>query len=136
MGIMNFTTDRCFGYRLRLILKSRLPAAAILTVVLICCASLASTAMAQDDVDEPVDEMKLAIKVAEFQQQLAGESVKGREAAEAGLIELGVKTLDYLDPVTNDTPPETVERLAASPQGTGDAGRHRGHADQADYAQR
>ena len=107
---MNFTTNRCFGYRLRLSPGLRPRAVAILTAVLICCTSFVASTTAQD-ADEPVDEMKLAIKVAEFQEQLAGTSIKDRDAAEASLIELGVKTLDYLDPVTSETPPEMIERL-------------------------
>ena len=108
---MNFTTYRCFGYRLQPSAGSRCFAAAILTAALICFALLASTAMAQDAVDELVDEMKLEVQVVELQQQLASTSTKDRDAAEAALIKLGVKTLDYLDPVTDDTPPETVERM-------------------------
>ena len=108
---MNFTTSRCFGHLPQTSVGLHCFAAAILTAVMICFASLASPAIAQDVVDELVDEMKLEIKVVELQQQLASTSVKDRDAAEAGLIELGVKTLDYLDPVTDDTPPETVERL-------------------------
>ena len=109
MGIMYFTTNRCLGNLLRFVSGLHPRVLAVLTAVLLCFASLA-TAVAQD-ADEPVDEMKLAVKVAEFQQQLASTSNKDRDAAEAGLIELGVKTLDHLDPVTADTPPEMIERL-------------------------
>ena len=107
---MNFTTNRCFGHRLRPSSGLRPRAGSILIAALICFASLVASAVAQDD--EPVDEMKLAVKVAEFQQQLASTSIKERDAAEASLIELGVETLDYLDPVTGETPPETIERLS------------------------
>ena len=106
---MNFTTYRRLGYRLRPSAGLHSCAVALLTAVLICFSALAASAVAQDD--EPVDEMKLEIKVTELQQQLAGTSAKERDAAEASLIELGVKALDYLDPVTDETPPETVERL-------------------------
>jgi len=108
---MDFTTNRCFGSRLWPSTGSHSCAAAILTAVLICFASFAVPAVAQDAVDEIVDEMKLEIKVAELQQQLASTSVKDRDAAEASLIKLGVKTLDFLDPVTSNTPPETIERI-------------------------
>ena len=107
---MNFTTDNCSGYRLRLSTGLKARAVAILTAVLVCFSSLVASAVAQDD--EPVDEMKLAVKIAEFQQQLGSTSVKDRDAAEASLIELGVKSLDYLDPITDETPPDTIERLA------------------------
>lgn len=110
---MDFTTYRCFGSRLQLSAVLHAYAVAILTAVLICFASLAApaVAVAQDAVDEIVDEMKLEVKVAELQQQLNSTLVADRDVAEAGLIELGVKTLDFLDPVTSDTPPETIERL-------------------------
>jgi len=55
--------------------------------------------------------MKIAIKAAELQQQLADPSIEKRDVAEAELIKLGVIALDYLDPVTDDSPPDTIERL-------------------------
>ena len=109
---MNFTNYRRFGYRPRRTAGSRCCAVKILSAVLICFSLLTVPAIAQDNPDEPVDQMKLELKAAELQQQLASETVKDRDAAEAALIEMGVKTLDYLDPITDDTPPETVERLA------------------------
>ena len=108
---MNFTTDHRLTHRLRLTNGLHSFAAAVFAVVLICLASFTAPAAAQDAGDEPVDKMKVAIKVAELQQQLSSTSVKDRDTAEAELIELGVTTLDYLDPITDETPPETVERL-------------------------
>lgn len=108
--MMNFTTDHRFRSPLLFFnLRSRTVAA--LTTVLFCFVSLVASAVAQSEVDEPVDEMKLAVKVAELQLQLADTSISERDAAEAALIKLGVKALNYLDPVTDDTLPETVERL-------------------------
>lgn len=67
---MNFTTDHRFRSPLLFFnLRSRTVAA--LTTVLFCFVSLVASAVAQSEVDEPVDEMKLAVKVAELQLQLA-----------------------------------------------------------------
>lgn len=108
---MNFTTDCCCRLRLELLQTLRVGSVAILTTILICLASFTANATAQDSVDEPVDEMKIAIKAAELQQQLVDPSIEVRDTAEAKLIELGVTTLDYLDPVTDDSLPDTIERL-------------------------
>ena len=108
---MNFTTDYGIGLPLKLPRALRAGSAAILTTILICLVSLTANAAAQDSDDEPVDEMKIAIKAAELQQQLADISIEKRDAAEAELIKLGVKALNYLNPVTDDSPPDTVERL-------------------------
>jgi len=108
---MNFTTDRCIGLPLELLRTLRAGSVAMLTTMLICLVSLTTNATAQDFGDEPVDEMKIAIKAAELQQQLADPSIEKRDVAEAELIKLGVIALDYLDPVTDDSPPDTIERL-------------------------
>ena len=112
---MNFLTDRhlrsCFGPCVQLLPKPNTATVRALASILIGFVSLLGSAIGQDIADEPMDEMKLAIKVAELQQQLAEPSIDNRDAAEAALIKLGVKTLDYLDPVTNDTLPDTIERL-------------------------
>ena len=108
---MNFTTDRCIGLPLELLRTLRAGSVAMLTTMLICLVSLTTNATAQDSGDEPVDEMKIAIKAAELQQQLADPSIEKRDVAEAELIKLGVIALDYLDPVTDDSPPDTIERL-------------------------
>ena len=112
---MNFLTDRhlrsCFGPCVQLLPKPNTATVRALASILIGFVSLLGSAIGQDIADEPMDEMKLAIKVAELQQQLAEPSIDNRDAAEAALIKLGAKTLDYLDPVTNDTLPDTIERL-------------------------
>ena len=108
---MNFTTDRCIGLPLELLRTLRTGSVAMLITMLICLVSLTTIATAQDSGDKPVDEMKIAIKAAELQQQLADPSIEKRDAAEAELIKLGVIALNYLDPVTDDSPPDTIERL-------------------------
>ena len=108
---MNFTTDRCINLPLALLRALRASSVAMLTTILICLVSFSTIATAQDSGDKPVDEMKIAIKAAELQQQLADPSIEKRDVAEAELIKLGVIALDYLDPVTDDSPPDTIERL-------------------------
>ena len=108
---MNFTTDRCINLPLALLRALRASSVAMLTTILICLVSFSTIATAQDSGDKPVDEMKIAIKAAELQQQLADPSIEKRDAAEADLIKLGVIALDYLDPVTDDSPADTIERL-------------------------
>ena len=108
---MNFTIDRYMGLPLELLRTLRTGSIAMLTTILICLVSLTTIATAQDSGDKPVDEMKIAIKAAELQQQLADPSIEKRDAAEAELIKLGVIALDYLDPVTDDSPPDAIERL-------------------------
>ena len=108
---MNFATDHCIGLLLKLPRTLPIGSAAMLTTTLICLVSLTTIATAQDSGDKPVDEMKIAIKAAELQQQLVDPSIETRDAAEAELIKLGVIALDYLDPVTDDSPPDAIERL-------------------------
>lgn len=108
---MNFATDRCIGLPLELPHTLRIGSAAMLITTLICLVSLTTIATAQDAGDKPVDEMKIAIKAAELQQKLADSSIETRDAAEAELIKLGVIALNYLDAVTDDSPPDTIERL-------------------------
>ena len=93
---MNFTTDRCIGLPLELLRTLRTGSIAMLITMLICLVSLTTIATAQDSGDKPVDEMKIAIKAAELQQQLADPSIEKRDAAEAELIKLGVIALNYL----------------------------------------
>jgi hypothetical protein len=61
--------------------------------------------------DGPVDEMKLIQRAGELQDQLGSEDLEQRSDAESALIELGVIALEYLDPITDETPSDTVERL-------------------------
>ena len=83
---MNFTIDRYMGLPLELLRTLRTGSIAMLTTILICLVSLTTIATAQDSGDKPVDEMKIAIKAAELQQQLADPSIEKRDAAEAELI--------------------------------------------------
>ena len=57
------------------------------------------------------DDMKVATRVAELQIQLEDANLAKREAAEKELISLGSAVLDYLEPVTDDTSTETIERI-------------------------
>ena len=72
---MNFTIDRYMGLPLELLRTLRTGSIAMLTTILICLVSLTTIATAQDSGDKPVDEMKIAIKSAELQQQLADPSI-------------------------------------------------------------
>lgn len=68
-------------------------------------ASLANAQSVQDD------EMKVAAKVVQLQLQLEDANLAKRESAEKELIDLGVGVLEYLEPATDETPTEAVERL-------------------------
>ena len=61
--------------------------------------------------DEPVDEMKLIQRAGELQDQLESDVLDERNQAEADLIKMGVSALDYLDPITDQTPSDTIRRL-------------------------
>ncbi len=108
---MNFTTDRNVRLQRELLRDLCVRSAAMLTAVLTCLTLLTVSATAQDSADEPVDEMKIAIKAAELQQKLDDPSIEVRDNAEAAIIKLGALALDYLDPVTEDSPTDTIERL-------------------------
>ena len=109
---MNFLTHCCFGFRGQFSSRSYTPIFSILTMGLfVFFTPLVGSTLGQDAAVEPIDEMKLAVRAAELQLQLTDPIVAKRDAAEADLIKLGVKTLDYLDPITKDVSPDTVERL-------------------------
>lgn len=58
------------------------------------------------------DQMKVAAKVVQLQLQLEDVNLAKRESAEKELISLGTIVLDYLEPVTDETPTEAAECIA------------------------
>ena len=89
-----------------LVFQVRLALTLVLVLILVfACSSLAAAQSMQDD------EMKVAAKVVQLQLQLEDANLAKRESAEKELVELGVGVLDYLEPATDETPTEAVERL-------------------------
>ncbi len=77
--------------------------------------SLGTTAsFAQEEKEEQVkqlSEMELIERVAFLQRELESPEIKKRDAAEAELIQHGVRVLDYLDPPDEKTTTQAIERL-------------------------
>jgi hypothetical protein len=61
--------------------------------------------------EETISDMELITRVEELQRELAVPEIPKRDAAEKALIEYGVRVLDYLEPPTDDTPSDAVERI-------------------------
>jgi len=63
--------------------------------------------------DEPkvLSDMELVERVAFLQRQLVSPEIPKRDEAEKELIERGVRVLDYLEPITDKTPSDTIERI-------------------------
>ncbi len=76
----------------------------VCTLLMICNPSLAQ--------DEQIGEMELIERVAVLQRQLESQVVADRDAAEKELIELGPSVLDSLEPTTEDTPSDAIQRTA------------------------
>ena len=58
------------------------------------------------------DEMELINKITALQEKLESQQVSERDAAEKELLEIGVKVLDYMEPVDDKTTTDTRERIA------------------------
>ncbi len=60
---------------------------------------------------QEMGEMQLMERVAELQRQLESAVVDERESAERELLKLGPAALDHLEPATDQTPTDAIERL-------------------------
>ena len=58
------------------------------------------------------DEMELINQITELQEKLESQKVSERDDAEKQLLEIGVKVLDYLEPIDDKTTTDKRERMA------------------------
>ena len=73
-----------------------------------------STSLGQEEKKQEkrvLSDMELVEHVAFLQRELESPEIPKRDAAEKELIELGVRVLDYLEPVTEKTPSDAVARI-------------------------
>ncbi len=61
--------------------------------------------------DLPDDEMELIERIAELQRELESPQMDDRDTAEKELLKIGTLVLDHLEPATDRTPSDAVQRL-------------------------
>ncbi|MEM7785631.1 MAG: hypothetical protein AAF623_19950, partial [Planctomycetota bacterium] len=88
------------------LLPLRIPLLIILTAI--CLACFSSAGYAQTD---EVSDMELIERVEQLQNQLVAPQIPKRDEAEKELIDLGVRVLDALAPLTNDSSTDLVARI-------------------------
>lgn len=72
--------------------------------------SISASSMFGQEVADELSDMELIERVAFLQHQLESPEVSKRDEAEKELISHGVRVLDYLEPTTDKTPTDAVER--------------------------
>ncbi len=83
----------------------------LLTRLFVMAAGMVSCLPVAVGQDKPLSEMELIDRVAFLQHQLSSAKVTDRDAAEKELVQLGPMVLDHLEPSTDDTPTDVVQRL-------------------------